>query len=621
MVVEGKTIDECLNIASNEFGLEKKDIQYKMLKMDKCEDGIVFKVDILNEVNIYDIELEDFDCEEIEIISDENVMVIVNGQKMKDKVIVSKMDTVKARVLEDDNGLTIDFKASKDNLEGTLEVNGGNNRFSTLKKEKLKNKLILKRDFGDYKEIDFDKKKEEILNFIKTKNVIFGLDFEAINSIILSKEESVTKVIARGIEKIDDEEDVIELLYKTKEDKNNINYKVNFRNLNKIDNVKADSDLAIIHIGKIGSSGKDIFGKDIKKIDKKGLPIKIGEGVIREGDILRSIKNGRVDLSNGTIKIIDSMDISKDIDIESGNINFIGDININGNVSMGMTVSGGNLININKNVESAIIKSGGDTIIKGSVLNSKVIAGVENEDFLKYVESLKELNSDIEKIISVSKQLKNSKKGSFEAGKAIKLIIDQKFKGLQKMIFRVLAYKVAYKSLFPNDDGLIELLRNKLAGLGPLNIKELNEVDNIYDIINREIKEVNRTMQRSSNIFMSYCQDSTLTASGDIVFNGKGQYVSEISAGGDIIFDGDNCVCRGGTIYANGNLKAKVVGSPAGVTTVLSVSDKGKIDVDEFYHNTTIKVGNRKSVLDTKGKDLHAYLDKDGELIIEKLNF
>jgi hypothetical protein len=101
------------------------------------------------------------------------------------------------------------------------------------------------------------------------------------------------------------------------------------------------------------------------------------------------------------------------------------------------------------------------------------------------------------------------------------------------------------------------------------------------------------------------------------VITGKGEYISDITANESIEFLQDRSVARGGTLKAKKEIKCKIVGSMAGVSTVLHVEDEGHIWADIAYHNTVIKVGKKKLMLDSPSKNLHAYLN-EGNIIVDK---
>ena len=111
-----------------------------------------------------------------------------------------------------------------------------------------------------------------------------------------------------------------------------------------------------------------------------------------------------------------------------------------------------------------------------------------------------------------------------------------------------------------------------------------------------------------------------IEASGSVFITGKGQYTSNITALNNIEFTGDNSVCRGGTLSAGSEIKLKTVGSVAGVSTILKVPKTGRIIADIAYNNTIFCFGERQIMLEESAKNVEVYLDKTGEITIDKFN-
>lgn len=63
------------------------------------------------------------------------------------------------------------------------------------------------------------------------------------------------------------------------------------------------------------------------------------------------------------------------------------------------------------------------------------------------------------------------------------------------------------------------------------------------------------------------------------------------------------------------------MGSSAGVSTILRVSKNGEIEADVAYQNTVFCFEERQYILEAHSKSIKAYLDKDGEIVVEKFVF
>lgn len=101
---------------------------------------------------------------------------------------------------------------------------------------------------------------------------------------------------------------------------------------------------------------------------------------------------------------------------------------------------------------------------------------------------------------------------------------------------------------------------------------------------------------------------------------GKGTYVSDIEAHQGIYFLTEGSVVRGGSLRATTEIKCKVVGSQGGVTTRLKVDDGGQIWMDTAYENTIVAIGMKENTIDVPSRNVHAFLDENGDLLVERLN-
>ena len=159
---------------------------------------------------------------------------------------------------------------------------------------------------------------------------------------------------------------------------------------------------------------------------------------------------------------------------------------------------------------------------------------------------------------------------------------------------------------------------NKLLGLGPLKIKEVKEIKDFIEVLREEVEEIENLIVIPADIYLAYIQGGTVEASGSVFITGKGQYTSNIVALKNIEFASENAVCRGGVLSAGSEIKLKTVGSSAGVSTILKVPKNGRITASIAHNNTVFCFGEKQMVLELSSKNVEAYLDKSGEIVIDK---
>lgn len=151
---------------------------------------------------------------------------------------------------------------------------------------------------------------------------------------------------------------------------------VDFKNLGLINNITAGTPIAEISFPTDGEPGTDITGKRVPQ--KVGTPAKFNVGagtqlVNNDTQIVASI-NGNLVFKNGAFVVEEKIVINGDVDVSSGNIDFIGDVTIKGGVFEGFRVVSKRNITIMGLVTSAELMADGDITVKGGVINSKVIS-------------------------------------------------------------------------------------------------------------------------------------------------------------------------------------------------------------------------------------------------------
>jgi uncharacterized protein len=144
---------------------------------------------------------------------------------------------------------------------------------------------------------------------------------------------------------------------------------VNFREIGKFNNSEEGKVLAVLTPGVLGISGVDVYGREIGVEPLQQKKIVVGKLVELTPDGMRAIAkvSGHACRIDGKITILPKIQIPGDVDYSVGNIHFIGDVDIAGNILSGFTVEvEGNLM-VAKNIENANVKVGKDLFVNGNV--------------------------------------------------------------------------------------------------------------------------------------------------------------------------------------------------------------------------------------------------------------
>ncbi|RII36220.1 DUF342 domain-containing protein [Clostridium chromiireducens] len=640
------SVDECLEKASLELNIPKEDLKYKVTKEEKRFFKRKIEIEVLesnenkiepnekevvNNLKDSEVEKEVFGAKVengkiiitepknkddiITIKTSPGIILLINGQKCDQITPVTVEDKIEYKFEEIEPVRSVDISITNDRMEAYINIKTTPKHIYELADQEYhKNLILVKRKIEDKYPPQYTPK--ELKELLKSKGVVYGIIEEEIE-VICGQHNAENVLIAKGLSVQNDIPDEIELLFK---ESHKLNYdesvgKVDYRNTFLIANVKSGDIIAQIVPGKSGNDGKDILGMVIAKKTAKKLTLKIGEGCKLENDKVIATAEGKPDFKGNTFTVNKLYKVDQ-VDLKSGNIDFVGNVEIVGVVSEAMEVRAGNELYVGKNVESAILRASGQITILGNVLNSTVTAGSENVERRLYLNYLQNVKSIINDLTSSTEQVKdNNLLGQRHDGEIIKILIENKFKSLPDIARHILSYNM---SRGIQHSEVTTFIINKLLGLGPLKIKDYKELVEFDEILKEEIDEIETLIVIPTDVYVGYTQGSTIEASGSVFITGKGQYTSEITALNNIEFLSDNAVCRGGVLAAGSEIKLKTVGSTAGVNTMLKVSKKGRIKADIAYNNTIFCFGEKQVMLEVSSKNVEAYVDKTGEIVIDK---
>lgn len=460
--------------------------------------------------------------------------------------------------------------------------------------------------------------KEEIEQLLKEANVTYGIKEEAVEEI--TKAQNGGRVlVAEGLKPIDAIDEKIEFVF-NKEDSSIGEYeKIDYKNINKINGVEATAIIGKVIRGRDCKFGINVFGEEVKPKKNKRKIIRCGNGCNFLDDNIIAEIDGQVSYKNETVSVNKVYRITSNVDISTGNINFEGDIQIDGNVNEGMGVYGKNNVNVLGGVFSGQVVASSDINITGSVVNSKVISGGSEVRKQERINGLQMFLRTYEALIETLEYLvdKGILKNESNIPEVMHQLLESKFKEFNKQAMNIIS--LAIKDGDKNSQ-VSKFIKEKLLPMSRTNIKSIKELRDFVISLLEEIQYLEEYMANMSSITLSYCQEASIQSSGDILINGKGLYSTDMYAVRSIKFLNKQSVCRGGVLKAGESINASVVGSEAGAQTVLEVfGKKGIVTIEKAYSNTLIIINNKRYLVTESCRNVKAYIDNKGELAVEKL--
>ncbi len=157
-------------------------------------------------------------------------------------------------------------------------------------------------------------------------------------------------------------------------DKDDPNFQIDYHNLYLFENVKKGDAIAKIHQPQKGVAGSTLLGEPFPAKTGEPLKLSFGEGVrigtdINPGEVKEKIYSkidGRIEWNEQACLIsVTNKYLVKEVNRETGNIDFIGNVEVNGEVINGFDIKTGGDLFIKGNIESSQIECGGDLTFAG----------------------------------------------------------------------------------------------------------------------------------------------------------------------------------------------------------------------------------------------------------------
>lgn len=219
---------------------------------------------------------------------------------------------------------------------------------------------------------------EQIAQEIKGSSVVFGLeDMNRIRIAFKTIGYDHRIVIANWRAPVDGQNGYVEYHYdqtKVAKPTEDAYGNVDYKDLGLITNILRGSKIATIHEPTSGEEGYNVVGESVPQ--KAGIPAKysLGKGtrLSMDGNYIVADVDGNLAFRNGRFEVSEDLNISGDVGFSTGNIDFIGNVIIGGNVFEGFKVTSKKNVTIHGMCTSADIKAGGDVTIKLGCLQSKI---------------------------------------------------------------------------------------------------------------------------------------------------------------------------------------------------------------------------------------------------------
>jgi len=381
-----------------------------------------------------------------------------------------------------------------------------------------------------------------------------------------------------------------------------------------------DEVLARIVPGKEGIAGINIFGKPLPIEPLKKIEFKLKKNVYLSEDGLEvkaSCPGTPIRVNQYTYLVENAYILNKDLDLETGSIDFPGDVSIGKDIKDGLSVYSGGKVRVLGSVSSAEIKAEAGLVVNNSIIASKIIVGEKHVFRSQFVKILRDVHEELSLCLTQVEQLQNVS-GNANIGQLLKVLLEKNFAQLPPKA-EELEGLLSHKDpdfLSEQLEIAIKTLKHFLGGRGPLQLQNLLYLTNALKVIEHFLATKGELVPSSVVCDTSYVQNSEISCAGDFLCK-RGIYNATIRVEGNVKILG---VCRGGEINCSGDLYIWELGGSCMSATIIRVAKHSRITIDYCHPNIKIYVGKELVRIDEGVQKLDIYREK-AILQVEKLKW
>ena len=213
--------------------------------------------------------------------------------------------------------------------------------------------------------------KEDLVNIL-SETIKYGIVEENIDSYIRNPRYCQDIILAKGKKKIESKSGYINYHFNVNrclKPKFNEDGTVDFHQLDIINGVEKGDVLATLHPCDLGQAGMDVYGNKLHPRKIKKLSIKHGKNTHLSEDKLSLISDigGHVKIKDEKISVTNTFIVKDHIDTSTGDIDYDGNVQVQGNVMTGYSIRAKEDVIIYGVVEGAYIEAGGNIIIQHGI--------------------------------------------------------------------------------------------------------------------------------------------------------------------------------------------------------------------------------------------------------------
>ncbi|MFD1884461.1 FapA family protein [Paenibacillus wenxiniae] len=552
--------------------------------------------------------------------------ILINGQPLMagQTAEISEHDRIEITFTEELREPLWQIQIEPKAMQVSLHVEPGSHIQRYLLDTEPESRLMLR--VGQRREI-LPIEPARVTDQLQTLGVVYGVDQAAILAACRSSEPGEF-IIANGTEPIPGVDGIFELRANTEAKKVQPKLRhdgtIDYRETREFPSVAEGDLIGVVRPAQPGQDGTDVFGRSVAAPPVRQVQILAGKDVSLSDDGLRAIAQRAgmpTQVKQGyhiKLSIVPKLMQSGDINLSTGNIHFLGDVEISGAVQDTMKVEAEGNIHVRGNINMAHIVAGQSLIVNANVISSQVVVGQmylfygQIAPLLQSIAEQSELLKAAIRQVSSASAFKLDDMDEHGLAPLFKVLFQGRFRGMHEILQRMVALKEQYVVL-PSDDWkryYEELERGFLTG----DSSHFRTADDLESLIRRTRYLYSVVVVPAmEQIFarLHHVQNSHVRCGGNLIIE-KGCYNAHLYCEGHLEANG---TLRGGTYHAVGGMTLQEAGSPGTGSTSLHVGATSVIRAKKILAGTTIQVGERMHQFTKDMEHVAARINSDNEFV------
>lgn len=516
IVVEGKTIDECLDKAIKELKKEKNNLEFEILIEGKK--GLFGMMNVPYKIKVWvknDKKGEKGDSENIDEVlddldeikldmdgyceikrDDKNIYIIIHPPKGEGKRVT--VDEA-VKFVEENGIINSDFDEI---AKAVNRANGEKVKIADFDPAIYQDgdaKIVISKDKMRGEAIIIPPKGgnpvtvERVVDLARREGVKVDIDEDAIKNAIENREYDKPFCIAKGIPPVNGEDARIDYKFKPKKDnivpKEVEDGKVDFKKLDLINNVTKGEIIGVKIPATTGEAGKNVLGEVVPATPGKDIILTPGKNVKISDNGMRLISeiDGEIVFKKNIVHVYPVHVVNGDVDYSTGDIDFIGCVVVKGSIIEGFTVECEGNLEVYHSISGAFVECNGDVIVRGGILGKEkgsVKAG--GNIVAKFIENA---DCDAKNDVIVEKAIMNSNiKASRVCVRGVNgLIVGGNIQAVDEIESPIIGSELAVKT-------------NLVVGINKDFLEKIKEFEERKSDILRNLEKVNQAIEMLKKI-------------------------------------------------------------------------------------------------------------------------